>query len=205
MRKTGNLPGANMNDSEYAEKLLASQNRWWKRLLNVQWPYRAFLKSLHLGLTLDVGCGVGRNLKNLGSNVVGVDTDETAIRIAKERGFDAFTVPDFERSKWAREGLFDSLLFSHVLEHMEREAATETVKFYLPFLRKQGKVVLITPQERGFKADPTHKTFMRFADLVEIFEALKLTVERKHAFPFPHFAGRFFTYNEFVVTGRKLS
>jgi SAM-dependent methyltransferase len=172
-------------------------------LLNVQWPYRMFLKSLHLGLTLDIGCGIGRNLKNLGSNVVGIDTDENAVRIARDRGFEALTVKEFERSKWARDGLFNSLLFSHVLEHMRRDTAEETVKYYLPFLRKQGNVVLVAPQERGFKSDPTHLTFMDFGQLVEIMVSLDVDIVRTCSFPFPRFTGRFFKYNEFVVIGRK--
>lgn len=174
-------------------------------MLNVQWPYRMFLKSLHLGLTLDVGCGIGRNLKNIGSNAVGVDTDETAVRIARERGFVAFTVPEFEKSEWARDGLFDSLLFAHVLEHLEKDVGSDIIKYYLRFLRKQGKVVLIVPQERGFKTDYTHKVFMDFTDLSEMFEIYKLKIIRKCSFPFPRFTGRFFKYNESIVIGQNIS
>lgn len=190
-----------IKELEYAERLLASQNKWWKRLLNLQWPYRLFLRTLHLGLTLDVGCGVGRNLKNLGSNTVGVDIDEAAVRIARNRGFVAYTVPDFEKSKWAREGSFDSLLFAHVLEHMRKDEARETIRFYLKYLRKQGRIVMIVPQERGFKADSTHKVFLDFTDLCEILEFVGIKAIHKCSFPFPRFTGKIFKYNESIVIG----
>jgi len=192
-----------VNDSEYAERLLSCQNKWWKRLLNVQWPYRVFLRSLDLGLTLDVGCGVGRNLKTLGCNGVGVDTNETAVGLARQQGFQAFTTEDFRKSKWATKGGFDSLLFAHVFEHMTRSEATETLRLWLPYLKIGGSTVLITPQEKGFKSDPTHVTFMDFDDLGVILQALKISVVGKYSFPFPRFAGRLFTYNEFVILGTK--
>jgi len=163
-----------------------------------------FLASLDLGLTLDIGCGIGRNLKNI-CRVVGVDINNRAVQIAKENGLDAYTLQDFQESKWAREGLFDSLLFSHVLEHMDKNAAKETVKFYLPFLRKQGSVVLIAPQERGYRSDLAHLTFMDFEQLVEMLASLKVGIVRTCSFPFPRVTGRFFKYNEFVVIGRKCS
>ena len=83
-----------MKDSEYAERLLRTQNRWWKKLLNVQWPYRAFLASLDLGLTLDIGCGVGRNLKNL-SKAVGVDINGGGLQEICDEEFILNVVRDF--------------------------------------------------------------------------------------------------------------
>ena len=192
-----------VNDPAYAESLLTTQNKWWKRLLNVQWPYRAFLRSLGLGLTLDVGCGVGRNLKTLGDKGVGVDPNETAVRLARQQGCQAFTPEDFRRSEWAVEGRFDSLLCAHVLEHLKRPDAIETLATWLPFLKPQGRLVLIVPQEKGFQADRTHLTFLDGEDLAQICESLQVRVVRKCSFPFPRFMGRFFTYNESVVLALK--
>jgi 2-polyprenyl-3-methyl-5-hydroxy-6-metoxy-1,4-benzoquinol methylase len=192
-----------VNDPAYAESLLARQGKWWKRALNVQWPYRMFLRSLGLGLTLDVGCGVGRNLRTLGHNGVGVDTNETAVRLARRQGFEAFTVQDFPASKWARAGAFDALLLAHVLEHMTRDDAIGMLRSWLPYLKPGGRTVLITPQEKGFRSDPTHVTFMDFDELTLITQTLGLVVTRRCSFPFPRLGGRFFTYNEFVVIAQK--
>src|SRR5674476_1246283 len=50
---------------EYARRLQTLSGARWKRVLDVQMPYRANLRRLHLGRTLDVGCGTGRNLAAL--------------------------------------------------------------------------------------------------------------------------------------------
>ena len=53
----------------------------WKRILDVQAPYRWNLRRL-LGTrrTLDVGCGIGRNLVNLPVGSVGVSRHEDTRR-----------------------------------------------------------------------------------------------------------------------------
>lgn len=191
-----------VNSDRYAERLFKSQSRWWKTLLDVQGPYRRFLLSLEPGLTLDIGCGVGRNLKTLGHNGIGVDTDENAVHIARQQGLRAFSVPDFLNGHWAHEELFDSLLFAHVLEHMTKAQAVDTVSRWLPFLRPNGQLVLITPQKRGFESDPTHVEMMDFSSLASIVHAIGLVVVKTRSFPFPRLVGNVFRYNEFIVVAR---
>ncbi len=185
-------------DAAYAHRLADLQGTRWKRLFSVQRPYRWNLRRLHLGRTLDVGCGVGRNLENLGSDVVGVDHNAEAVATCRSRGFVAYTSDEFADSADGMPGSFSSLLFAHVVEHMTRAAAAELVRSYLPYLGRPGKVVLITPQERGYASDATHVEFMATDALAEIAAACGLTVERSFSFPFPRRAGKLFTYNEFV-------
>lgn len=97
-----------------------------------------------------------------------------------------------------RVGSFDSLLLAHVLEHIAREEAERLVRDYLPFLKVGGKVIMITPQEAGFKSDPTHVRFVDFSCLENHAANLDLRVERLYSFPFPRWVGRAFPYNEFV-------
>ena len=59
-------------------------------------------------------------------------------------------------------------------------------------------VCLITPQERGFRSDGTHVQFVDFERLTDVANELGLRVERSYSFPLPRFAGRSFTYNEFI-------
>ena len=145
---------------EYAARLSGLQAARWKRVLDVQAPYRWFLRRLRLGRTLDVGCGIGRNLDNLDGNAVGVDHNAEAIATCRARGFVAYTVDEFPDSVDAVRASFDALLFAHVLEHMPRDDAVALVEGYLPYLRRPGRVVLITPQERGHASDATHVEFM---------------------------------------------
>jgi len=70
---------------EYARRLQAKQEVWWKKALNVQAPYQWNLRRQQLGRTLDVGCGIGRNLETLAPGSVGVDHNEAAVQVARER------------------------------------------------------------------------------------------------------------------------
>jgi hypothetical protein len=70
---------------------------------------------------------------------------------------------------------------------------------YLPYIRTGGQVVLITPQERGFATMPTHITFTDADALSELCTDAGLLVRHRRSFPLPRLAGRWFTYNEFIV------
>lgn len=184
-------------EREYAERLEKLQAAPWKRFVDVQAPYRWNLRWLSPGRMLEIGCGIGRNLHIPGS--IGVDPNPSCIAIARSRGFNAFT-PDELREKPQS---FDSLLIAHVLEHLN-SAQVEAMLFnYLVYLKPRGKLILITPQERGFAPDSTHVRFVDFAMLHGIVAQYGFAVEKSYSFPFPRWAGRFFRYNEFVVTAIK--
>jgi SAM-dependent methyltransferase len=169
----------------------------------VQAPYRWNLRHLRLGFTLDVGCGIGRNLVNLDGYAVGIDYNPEAIAIAVQRGLTAFTPDEFGRSNLAHPETFDSLLAAHVIEHLNRRDALELLRTYLPYVRSGGTVVLITPQERGFRSDASHVDFVDFGSLEAMSDELGLTVQRSYSFPFPRLFGKIFTYNEFVLVATK--
>jgi SAM-dependent methyltransferase len=189
---------------EYTNRLL-SQAKWWKRLLDVQRPYRRHLQGLRLGLVLDIGCGIGRNLLNLAGSGrgVGVDHNPHSVAIARSRGLIAFTPEEFLGSPYAGEPIFDSVLLSHVAEHLQIEDAVALLKEYLGYLKPGGRVVLITPQEAGQRSDQTHVTFVDREMAERILRGSGLSVSAHYSFPFPRFFGRFFTYNEFVTIGEK--
>jgi SAM-dependent methyltransferase len=187
---------------DYAERLKNLEQARWKQRLDVQAPYRWNIRRLELGRTLDVGCGLGRNLAHLGGEGVGVDHNAASVSVARERGLVAYTADEFFTSAHAREGSFDSLLAAHVVEHMSEDDAIGLLKTYLPFVRAGGKVVLITPQEKGYATDATHVRFCGFAEVAALCETVGLTVVRQYSFPFPRAAGRIFPYNEFVTLAR---
>jgi SAM-dependent methyltransferase len=187
---------------DYAERLRSKQHLWWKRMLHVQAPYHWNMRRQHLGRTLDVGCGIGRNLGILSPGSVGVDHNSESIALARAKGYQACTVQEFLDGELAVPASFDGLLVAHVIEHMDREQALKLLGEYLPFVRPGGRVFLVCPQERGYASDPTHVWFAQGEDLAGLVETLGLELERTFSFPFPRKAGKLFIYNEFCVTAR---
>jgi SAM-dependent methyltransferase len=188
--------------ANYARRLVTMQRAWWKRVTPVQLPYRWNIRRLCPGQTLEIGCGIGRNLKHLRGGAIGIDHNPEAVRIARERRLEAYTPEEFASSHHERPDAFDSLLFAHALEHMDRLTSLRLIRTYLPCLRRTGTVVMITPQERGFRSDPTHLVFLDFAGLTDLANACGLRVTRQFSFPFPRRVGTVFTYNEFVVVAQ---
>ena len=190
-------------DQQYADRLVARGEVWWKRLLGAQLPYRWNLRRLRPGYTLDIGCGTGRNLEHLAGDAVGVDPNEAGVAVATSKGCHAFSPTDFARSRYATPDTFDSLLFAHVLEHLKKDEAVALVEHYLPYLRPSGQVIMITPQESGFRSDSTHLEFLDFTALSAVAQSCGLAPVRSYSFPFPRWAGRVFRYNEFVVVATR--
>ncbi|HBM15198.1 MAG TPA: methyltransferase type 11 [Lentisphaeria bacterium] len=186
----------NTSGEDYTKRLFINQNKWWKRLLCVQMPYALNLKRLKLGFFLDIGCGIGRNLINLNGNGIGIDHNKDSIEICRKHNLMAFTVNEFLSSEYAKKSIFDSILISHVLEHLTEDESLILLSDYLPCLKENGKVIIIVPQEAGFKSDPTHKTFIEKNGLLNITCKHNLKLLKTYSFPFPRFIGKIFKYNE---------
>jgi 2-polyprenyl-3-methyl-5-hydroxy-6-metoxy-1,4-benzoquinol methylase len=190
-------------DRDYTARLQEQSAKGWKRVIGAQAPYRHHIRRVAEGRVLDVGCGIGRNLHHLDGSGVGVDTNPHSIDSARASGLIAYTADDFPDSADAKPESYDTLLFAHVLEHMPHEEASNLVGQYLRYLRPGGRVVIIVPQEAGFRSDATHVKFLDLDELGAVEAANGLIRERAYSFPFPRWVGRMFTYNETVVLSRK--
>jgi SAM-dependent methyltransferase len=187
------------DSANYADRLRAQQHVWWKRILPVQLPYQINLKRQRLGRTLDIGCGLGRNLPALSPDSLGVDHNPQSIAIARRAGLRAMTDAEFFTSDEARLVSFDGLLLAHVLEHMDEVQGRQLLETYLPYLRPGGTAFIVCPQEVGFRSDPTHVRFTTDEDIERLCRDVGLTPRRSYSFPFPRPLGRLFVYNEFCV------
>jgi SAM-dependent methyltransferase len=196
-------PEADTREREYTDRLIRLQRARWKRWLDVQAPYRWNLRRLEPGFTLEVGCGIGRNLEHLRGHGIGLDHNPYSVKAAREAGLRAYTPDEFRGSEWDRPSAFDSLLLSHVAEHMHRAELLALLRSHLPYLRPGGRLILVTPQEVGFASDPTHVEFMDLAFLRAVAHELGLLPVRDYSFPFPRALGRVFIYNEFVSVSRR--
>lgn len=189
--------------ADYAARLQSRETARWKQVLDVQRPYRWNLRRLDLGRTLDVGCGIGRNLMALPDGV-GVDHNAQSIAIARERGATAWTTEEWPTCPDAVPGSFDTMLLAHVLEHMDTETSDEVVRSYLPYLKPAARLVLICPQEKGYSTDHTHVRFVDPPALDATARRLGFVPTRNFSFPFPRAAGKLFPYNEFVLVAERL-
>lgn len=193
----------NTKSPDYARRLLQEQDALWKNILKVQAPYQWNLRRLKPGRTLEIGCGIGRNQSSLGPGSIGIDHNLLAVQICRQRGFEAYTPNEFINLDMAEEGRFDSLLLSHILEHMNYQDAIQCVAQYMHYLKQTSKIILITPQEMGFRRDASHVEFMPFDKLRLILSTHGFRVTEMYSFPFPRWFGKVFPYNEFVVVGMR--
>lgn len=189
---------------DYTSSLLTRQSKWWKRLLNVQYPYKKNIISLKPRFVLDIGCGVGRNLLHLEGYGIGIDHNKTSVQECRARGLRAYTNREFENTIYNQPGQFDSILLAHVAEHMTLNQSVQLLVKYLPLVKNNGRLIIITPQEAGYRSDDTHVEFIDFYKQREIIEQSGCTLIKQYSFPFPAFAGKFFKYNEFISIGQKV-
>src|SRR4029079_16823799 len=118
----------------------------WKHLMPN--PYGWNVRRVAKGKVLDIGCGIGRVSDCVRPRGVGVDPNETAIAACIANGHQAYTPPEFAAAYLPEGSHFDTLLCSHVLEHLDEPTGVELIRTYLPYLGDGATVVLITPQER---------------------------------------------------------
>lgn len=196
-------PIRDTGSADYAERLRTLEQARWKRLLNVQAPYQWNLRRQHLGRTLDIGCGIGRNLLTLSGDSVGVDHNQDSVALARQRGVTALTVQEWEDSELRRPESYDSMLLAHVIEHLDEADAVTLMHSYLPYLKAGGKVFFVCPQERGYTSDASHVRFTDGDALAALATTVGLVPRPWFSFPLPRWAGKAFIYNEFCLVAVK--
>ena len=186
------------SDQAYVDRLIRLQEAKWKKVLDVQRPYRWNLRRLKPGKTLEIGAGIGRNLKNLSSDSVGIEQSRSSVAYLTQLGLKAHHDQDFPSSVDAQAAAFDSILFSHVAEHMTQAQFRACLAQYLPYLKPSGKLIVICPQERGYASDATHVEFFDHEKIRSVAESIGFRSTHEFSFPFPRWMGPIFIYNEFV-------
>lgn len=191
-----------MDDQEYTKRLLRLQSQPWKQKLGFANPYAIHMRRVVAGETLEVGCGIGRVLNFAPDRIVGVDRNAESVQVCRQRGLQAY-LPDEFMQRFAGRQPFQTMVLSHVVEHMTLQEAIEVVQAYMPYMRHDARLVLVAPQERGFASDPTHIEFMDFPKLAHICAGTGFNVLKSYSFPFIRSLGRSYIYNEFVTIGQR--
>ncbi len=104
-----------------------------------------WLRGNWRGSLLDIGCGNGRflsQMRNLGWNCVGFETDPAAVQVAREHyGLEVYH--GMVEEAGLQERLFDVITMSHVIEHLPDPS--RTLKACHKMLKKNGLIVMVTP------------------------------------------------------------
>jgi len=203
MVPNGNGDGSLTQDEEYAARLVSLQSVAWKEKLRFLDPYGWQIKFICKGNVLEIGSGIGRNLRALKGRAIGVDHNETSVNLANEKGLLSFTSTQFLTNSENMNQQFDTILLSHVLEHIDEGTQNEIFLQYLPFMKPNARIVIICPQEVGFDSDPTHIRWVDEGTLMETLTALNCTKVKVSSFPFPRKMGTKFIYNQFVAIGQR--
>ncbi len=164
--------------------------------------YRRHIRSLTGDRVLDVGCGIGSNLRYVGAGSVGVDHNAHSVAETVARGFTAYVPEDFHARADEFKGAFDTMLVAHVMEHLDREAGVALLAEYLPYLKPAGWITLIMPQEAGYRTDPTHVRLVGFEAAADLLSAVGFQVSRQFSWPLPRKYGPKLSSNEFVLVGK---
>ena len=197
------LPQRDTLGTNYAQRLATMSEARWKRILNVQAPYGWNVRRVCEGTVLDVGCGIGRNLTHLRGRGTGVDHNVEAVRMAREKGLRAYSDHEFFGAFNPMQDSWDTLLVAHVLEHMDDATADALLSSYLPFIKDEGRLVMVCPQEWAYARDATHLRWVDSARLAAHARTHGFHVVRSYSFPWTRSMGKWAPYGEFVVVAER--
>lgn len=140
-------------------------------------PLRRKIKQFYLdrilahavGPTLDVGCGAGQLLEQLPAGSMGLEVNPVLVDELERRGMrvsQATANPDrIELGDFAN-GVFRTLVISHVLEHFDHAGQVLAALLQDCAARGIERVIVVVPGKVGYDSDATHKTFVTL-DYVE--------------------------------------
>ena len=150
---------------------------WLPHILIQYSAYGAILNRIPLGSKiLDLGCGDGNvtRLYTVKGDVVGVDASENALTQTKKRGIKAIQ-HDLNTLPYPfRQGSFDVIVLTDVLEHLIDPFAT--LRECKRILRKNGRIIVTVPNH----ARLGNRIRMLFGDPVDILHFDKYGDEAEH-------------------------
>lgn len=134
-----------MRDIHYSNLYNGEISHWWYRVRReiVKNIFEKYFQKKNLKI-LDVGCGTGALMKEIGSygNVYGLDFSEKAIEFCRERGEKNLTLGSINKIPF-EDNFFDAVISLDVLEHVENDArAISEIK---RVLKKEGISIVFVP------------------------------------------------------------
>ena len=134
-------------------------------------PMRQLVKAFYLnnvlrdvrGPTIDLGCGAGQLLARLPPGSVGLEVNGHLVDTLRSAGL-PITLYDPDEDHFSLRsvpsGAYETLVMSHVLEHLPNAHQVLRMLFDASTRLGVGRVIVVLPGARGFRSDFTHRTFI---------------------------------------------
>lgn len=190
----------NTNTKEYTRYYLKKFNIWYRRFFPVDIPFKFIAKSCCRGKILDIGCGPGRYLAFFPERATGIDHNIDFINYTRKRGFTSFHTSELDKIK---EQKYDTLLFSHILEHMPMNIGENLIKQYINFLKNNGRIVIVVPHGCCYKNDPTHVLYYGPEQINQLSQRIGFHLKKSFYNPFPDFLSNFLITDGIYILERE--
>jgi len=152
----------------------------------LQWFfYPKILKQFSDGHIVDLGCGTGeflRFLKIKNRSFSGIDNNPHLVEKCVKMGF--YVAMDDVTTLQNIEGPIENAVIDNVLEHLEISQTDLFFKALKTKMSKGGTLVVVVPDKKGYKYDPTHKTFVNRELMQQMCDKHGLTLHHSFLHPF---------------------
>lgn len=134
--------------------------KWLRRIFFINPVVRLFK-----GYVLDIGCGPGVYLEQYHGPSLGIDAHPSNVKICAKKGIQ---VIEEDANRFLRENTFDTVLLSHILEHLVNPA--KVIENAYRSTKPGGCIIVIVPCYEGFVSglndEVGHKHFIdeKFVD-----------------------------------------
>jgi len=140
--------------------------------------YKSIVKEFR-GKALDVGCGLGELLE-LYKNSYGVDSNPFVVEYCKSKKLKCFLGNAYKTP--FRNGMFNTVICSHLIEHLDKPSVA--FKEFKRVLRKNGLLIIIVPNKKGYQRDKTHVKYWNEKNLTGILKKFNFKIKKVIYFPF---------------------
>lgn len=135
---------------------------------------------------VDLGCGTGeflRNCRRRKREVIGIDSNATLAGRCREQGFKVEIDSICELASLKGQH-FKYAICDNVLEHLDTSEIARVFSQVEKLLLPGGKLICVVPGGRGFKKDPTHKTYVTLQLMKDLLKGSSLEIHAFYYHPF---------------------
>jgi len=169
--------------SAYLEKKYLPGRRWYLHRFFYPKLFRSFGSP---DTIIDLGCGTGEFLdycRKRKHEALGIDSNEAFAKRCQENGFNVHLDSIYELRS-VKNQHFRYAVCDNVLEHLEFTELRQFFDRIETLLSPGGILFCIVPGRRGFKCDPTHKTYISYELLSNLIKNRNLKIEPGYFHPF---------------------